>query len=478
MVFNIRSAMAPYSKPVDQPILNEYSDYSFDDMMRYIAKRIMLQVKNTPELLGMLDTLITDHFMGEVDFYDIDGRELGPTNYKKAKRQWEEMKIHDAFYGQAFDYFTDGNGFGWVGSPLSNMTAKQKEALRNFDYSFKTMSLGNARDMITSALDVPKKISYISASTTEILHNEFGVFGYKQDASGKVTVWDPEQIVHIKLMDIDGKVRAYSALKALSKEIALVYMIKENMLAKLSNGGSADNIIALKNANGTSRGRFERLRKALESFSHLKKSHGNMPIDAEVQVLPLGTSLKDMEYRELAMFCISQFALGLGVPTSRIPFMMTGAGGTSNKGELSGSSEDAYEKKINNRRYQWESAWNNIFKKLGWTFKFRRDNLQDEVRETQASTQRAAYVSQVQSSLRMAGKQLKLGSHLALLSGSKVNILEDDVEDISQDQLGMMNPMGNPMQNQMQGNSQLQSRNNSDRVQSKQRNADNKGMNG
>ena len=478
MVFNIRNMVAPTVQKIDQPILNEFSEYSFDDMMRLIAKRIMSQIKSTPELLGMIDTLITDHFMGDVDFYDNDGRELGPTNFKKAQRQWHEFKVYQAFYGQAFDYFTDGNGFGWVGSPMDNLSSKQKESLRSLNSSFKASSLGNVRNAINSALIEPKKISYISASTTEILHNEYGIFGYKQDASGKIVIWNPDQIVHTRLMNIDGKTRGYSGIKALAKEVALIYMVKENMIAKLSNGGSADNIISLKNASGTSRSRFERLRKALESFSHLKKSHGNMPIDAEVTVQSLGTSLKDMEYRELAMFVISEFALGLGLPISRVPFMMTGSGGTSNKGELSGNSEDAYQKKVNNRRTQWESGWNVQFNKLGWSFKFRRDNLQDETRETQASTQRAAYMSQVQAGLRARGKQLRLQSHLALLSGKKMNINEDDVEDMSPEEIAMQNPImgnpaGNPMQNQTQSNDEMKSKVNNDRIESKKKNAKN-----
>ena len=155
-----------------------------------------------------------------------------------------------------------------------------------------------------------------------------------------------------------------------------------------------------------------------------------MIVDTDVTVHKMGADLKDMEYRELAMFVISEYALALGLPTSRIPFLMTGSGGPSNKGELSGNSEDSYQSAINSRRMNWENAWNKVFRRAGFTFKFRRDNLQDDIRETQASMQRAEYVSKVQSSLYKSGKQLRLSSQLALLSGSKMNISEEDIEDV------------------------------------------------
>lgn len=52
-----------------------------------------------------------------------------------------------------------------------------------------------------------------------------------------------------------------------------------------------------------------------------------------------------MEYRELAMFLISEFLLAIGVPTTRVPFLMTGSGGAANSGNLAGDSEQSYQRK-------------------------------------------------------------------------------------------------------------------------------------
>jgi hypothetical protein len=256
MVFNILSTGDNISNRhtlLNQPLKNEFGSFSIDDMQRYVAKNIMLRVKNTPELLGMLDTLTTDHFMGPVDYFLPNGKPMGPTQLTKAKKQFEGLKVREAWYGQSMDYFIDGNGFGWHTSAKHNLGTAQLTELKRIG---KNLKGGMFEGIVETSMREPKKISYIPASTTEIIHDEYGVLYYKQEASGKNKVWNTDQIVHIKLMELDGKIRGYSGVKALAKEIALIYMIKENMIAKLMNGGTADNIISLVNTNGTSKSRF------------------------------------------------------------------------------------------------------------------------------------------------------------------------------------------------------------------------------
>lgn len=413
-----------------EPLLNEpYTGVQWDSRMRTISTEIMRRIKQTPELVGMLDTVVTDHFQGPIDFFTPTGKSLGPTKFSQVKKFWRDAKVMQAFYGQGIDFFVDGSSFGWHVDRENLLTPKQKESiakLKAINSQFNTT--------LKETLALPQRIGYLAASTVEINTDKYGETGYTQEAQGNTTNWKPEEVVHIKLMEFNGEARGFSGLKALIRETAVMFMLKENILAKLKNGGSPDNIISIMGNNiGFNRARFERLKTALESFSHLKKSHGNMPLDAEVKVWPLGTSLKDMEYRELAMFVISEFMLALGVPTSRVPFLMTGSGGTANKGELSANTEDAYQKKINNRRLNWEDRWNTVFEKAGFIFQFRRDNLQDEVRETQAAQQNIQKVISIQDSLAKSGKQLTTQAHLQFLSGKKRDVSEEDVEEMDKD---------------------------------------------
>ncbi len=477
MPLNLITTQENKSRQIEQPLLNEFATVSIDDMLRFLAQRIINQVRHTPELIGILDTVVTDHFMGSIDFFNVDGRPLGPTKLKHAKRQWRDLKIRNAFYGSAIDYFAEGNAFGWTTDMNDNLTKQQKSILKILDSRF---SKSTFKNIVSDKLKEPKKISYISASTTEILHDDTGVFAFKQEASGKTTLWAPRQIVHIKLMEMDGKVRGYSGIKALSKEIALMWMVRENMVAKLGNGGSADNIIAIENTMGAGKARFERMKTALESFSHLRKSHGNMPIEGKITVHPLGTALKDMEYRELAMFLISEFCLGVGMPISRIPFLMQGSGGNPNQGVISNNTEDAYQKKVNNRRTQWENEWNPIISKLGFTFAFRRDNLQDEIRETTAAVNRAVYTEKMLEVLLKVGKELNTDAIMEFLSGNKRNIEISDLVDANPERMAMSRGMGaNPITGDKANNSSdmdLQSHPASDLSKMRKETANNNGV--
>jgi len=462
---------------IKQPLLNEpYGSPYFDDNLKYVTARLFKYVEQTPELVAMLDRVVSDHFLAPVEFFDVDGRMLGPTKLRQVKQFWETQQVQTlAFRGSGTDFFMDGTAFGWHDSPLARLSSRQKEALEVFESFSKVKGLETVGQFAEAKSLQMHKISYLAASTVTMKYDQFGVVYYEQQVANVKKQWPVDMIVPIKMMEWDGKVRGFTPMKALGREIMMMMMLKENIVAQLRNGGTMDHIISLVGANGTSKARFERLRTALESFSHLPKSHGNMPIDAEVKVHPVGTMLKDMEYRELAMFLVSEFALVLGMPTSRIPFMMTGSGGTSNKGELSGNSEDGYQHLMNTRRMLWESAWNSVFRKIGFTFKFRRDNLQDDVRETQALTQRATYAASVQDALQRIKKQLTEEAMLRVLSGNKSDFTQEDIEDAPEPELGV--DVGAPVAGQggrqQPGTMTAKSKVSNDRSASKTRTASN-----
>lgn len=457
-----------------QPLRNTRSHgISFDDRQRFISEQIMERIKRTPELVGILDTLVNDHFQGPVDFFDTEERVLGPTKMKQVKKFWLSQKVMQAFYGQGMDYFVDGSSFGWHVNANNIMTSKQKEAI----VKLKQLDANIGLSAHESSM-MPRSISYLAASTVEIKHDEFGEISYLQDAAGKLAIWKPDQVVHIKLMEFNGEIRGFSGLKALVKEIAMMFELKQNMLALLENGGSPDSIISIIKSQGGSKARFDRLQTALESFSHLRKSHGNMPIDAEVKVHKMTDGMRDMEFRELAMFALSEFCLALGIPISRIPFLMTGSGGNANKGELAGTSEDAYQNKVNNRRNNWQNEWNQVFREAGFMFKFRTGDINDELRETQASAQRASYVSETQNVLRTARKKLKEEPLLQLLSGTKVNIELRDIEELSEEEMNPGFPMGNGLdENTMKANQVKNNDISEVRSQFRTKVASNKGVN-
>lgn len=414
------------SKGSSPPIINEpgFQGSSNFSNAQYVAERIVREIKTMPELVGILDTVVTDHFLDEIDFYSVDGMQsLGPTQLKKAKHFWTQNNITQIFQGLGMDYFM-GDAYAWHPTLTNQGMMKEFSGLP-----------ARFKELIDEEGNIPRKFSYVPASTMTIKYGLTDVEYYVQNAQGKEIRYEVDEITHLKFIEFNGEVTGLSGLKALAREVAMMYMVKENILSQLDNGGSPDSIIYLKNGQGVSKSKFERLKLSLESFSHVKKAHGNLAIDGEVGVHQLGASLKDMEYRELAMFVVSEFLLAIGLPTTRVPFLMTGSGGAANKGNLAGDSEQSYQKKVNNRRRQWEGVLNTqVFNKLGFSIRFRRDNLQDEVRETQATQMRYASVGELQNVLMKSGKKLKESVLLDMLAGVKSRLYEQDLEDAEMDQ--------------------------------------------
>ena len=207
---------------VSQPLRNiPYSGVQFDDRERAISANLYQRIRQTPELVAMLDTVVTDHFMCNVDFFDANGNSLGPTRLKQIERLWQDYNVQGtAFYGQALDFFVDGSSFGWHVSAKDMLTSKQKEMITKL----KAINSGIGQFAEESS-NMPRKISYLPASTVEIKHNEFGDVYYVQEAAGKKVRWNKDQVVHIKLMDFNGEIRGFSALKALIKEVVMMYML-------------------------------------------------------------------------------------------------------------------------------------------------------------------------------------------------------------------------------------------------------------
>lgn len=432
------------------PILNEASGNVHSTWSRaaQVSKHLFEEVRQTPEVIGLLDTLVTDHFQGEVEFYDTQGKPLGPTQLKKAKQFWQMHNMNRIFYGMGIDYFVDGSAFGWKGQ-LKNSPAFKEMKSEVLSSLSRTKALGlypSAGSAADAQIDEEgnkiRAFDYVAASTMHIIHDEHDVIRYIQEAAGKKRTYTREEIVHLKLMEWNGEVRSHSPLKSLFKEIIAMFMLKDNILSKLENGGSPDHIIAAKERMSSES--FNKVRAALESFSHIKQAHGNLLVEGALDIHPMGMQLKDMEYRELAMFILSEFCLSMGVPVSRVPFLMTGKGGTVNRGEISGDSEDAYTLKRDNRRLTWEKQLNEeVFQYAGFTFRFKRNDSQERIRLYTAANQRNASISSMVDILTKQNLRVKQDSLIHLLAGTKETIDADDIEEIPLEERNMGMPDGN-----------------------------------
>lgn len=238
---------------------------------------------------------------------------------------------------------------------------------------------------------------------------------------GERVVFKKDDIVHLRYMRVNGEVQGFSPAQALTAEITLLWMVKENMLSFMRNGGAPDKIFILPTEIAKSNN-HKYLIETLRKYKSIQERHGNLVFTGDLKIEDLQGTPKDLEYKDLALYITSNIAFAYRIPVSRIPYLI---GASASKGDSGGLSESGYWNSISMLQDSIEDTLNSqLFEELGWAIRFPRKYKQDEVREAQRASQAADTVSKIQTILSRNGKQLTVEKTLALLE-----LADEDIED-------------------------------------------------
>ena len=399
--------------------------------------------KKSPELIGMINVLTTDIIGDRPEFVDLDGKPLGRNTRRKAERFWKTNRVKEAIKAILFDLFVTGDGYGWIGKlDEKERHAKAKEIVERFAASFKMKEDVKNHLLIKATQDEdmkkPKRFDYIPSSTVMILTTPQEITGYVQNVAGITINFKPKEIIHFRLNTIDGQPQGFSPIQALVTEIVLLGMIKENMLAYFRNGGAPSKFFTLPDEIANSPN-HQFLVQTLQRFNSVANRNGNYVFTGNVELNDLTENIKDMEYKELALYLVSTAALALNIPVTRLPFLV---GSASSKGDSGGIAESGYWNMISEKQDLIEDLMNfQMFEEMGWTIRLNRKYKQDEVREAQTANMSTDTVAKKQAIYREHGKTLT-GTRIAQLLGDP----QDEVTELTPDQMmtpeqktGMMN---------------------------------------
>jgi hypothetical protein len=442
-------------------------------------RTFMRRFKQSPELYGIINILVTDIIGDRPKFVSPDGLPLGRNKRLQAEKFWKKNRIKETLKAILFDEFVTGDGYGWKGKIsiedkeafVKKVLAQYKEYLGSEEYSKLYI-----KTMMDEDLKLTKKFDYIPSSTVNIESNLYDITGYVQVSNGVTKFFKPEEVIHFRLNTIDGNVQGYSPVEALMRELALLYFVKGNMLAYLENGGRPDLLFTLKNAQPNS-DMFNNFAQQLRAFKQLENSHGGLLGTGEVMVTDLSFGKqKDMEYQNLALWLMSGMLFAFGIPVSRVPFLI---GKAATGGDSGGMAESGYQSMISEKQDEIEDLLNyQMFEEMGWHIRLPRHYKQDEVREAQTFSMNADTVTKLQSIYMKQGKKLTTDKINMLL-----NVCDDDLEEMSPDEQMMNNPM-NAMsmrnQNMLDNNSVMKEPDNRKRADTKRNVANanvNKGLN-
>jgi len=388
--------------------------------------------KNSPELFGIINILVTDIIGDRPAFVAPDGAVLGRNKRLEAERFWKSNRIKETLKAILFDEFVTGEGYGWKGSPTFEEKAKVvKEAVRRYSLKLRESQLNQIfiKAIQDEDLKKPKKFDYIPSSTVQIDSNDYDILGYSQNCNGKNVYFSPEEVIHFRLNTFDGLIQGFSPVESLVKELALLYFVKGNMLAYMQNGGKPDSLFTMENAQPGSDS-FVNFQQQLSSFKQLENSHGLLLGTGKVSVddLSFGKN-KDMEYQNLALWTLSGMLFAFGIPVTRVPFLI---GKAATAGDSGGLAEAGYQSMISEKQDEVEDVMNyQLFEGLGWHIKLSRHYKQDEVREAQTFSMNSDSVSKLQSIYRSVGKKIKVTKINEML-----NISQDDIEELPEEEKG------------------------------------------
>lgn len=417
----------PYSATTT---VNRYG--SFNQQYANFWKRF----KNSPELYGIVNILVTDIIGDRPLWTQPDGFPLGRNKRIQAQRFWRGNRVKETLKAILFDMFITGDGYGWKAkaslqekeSAVKKILMYYKETLDPSDYSRLFI-----KSMQDEDLKRTKKFDYIPSSTVKIESDHFDILGYVQHSQGLKVNFKPQEVLHFRLNTIDGNVQGYSPVQSLIKELTLLYFVKGNMLSYMQNGGKPDLLFTMENSQPNSNS-YNSFKQALLDFKKLENTHGNLLSTGKVDVKDLSFGKeRDMEYQNLALWTISGMLFAFGIPVTRVPFLI---GKAASGGDSGGMAEAGYQSMISEKQDEIEDIMNyQLFEELGFHMKLPRHYKQDEVREAQTLSMNADTVSKIQNIYRQQGKKIKVNKINELL-----DIGMDDLEELPKEEQMIFDP--------------------------------------
>jgi len=451
--------------PRNRPMYNEIPNISSSSSKRtyqnkHMNKKMFVDWFRTRPELNAPVTIRVNDTIKEVDFYDVDGSPLSREAFLKAKTFWEKNEMYKRLKSYQYDRIITGGGFLWKGNALNQRTVKKKEyiaGLKQLSVRLAKQQLGH-KIKTRSVVDLSNKIflrafdedvrktrivDYVPSSTVVIEHDLYDVKKYIQVFATHTEEFSPDEIVHTRFIDVDGRVDGFTPVMSLGFEMILAWAIKENMIGFFKNGMVTGKFIVLPDEIAGSKN-FDWLKEDLMNQGILENRHGHMVLTGNVDIHDMEEKLKDMEYEKLFLQIKSTVANSILVPLSRLDnYSSTGgsdAGGLADSGYWSSVESD--------QRVIEMDTNSQLFNELGFSIKFKRPYKVDEVREAQAANQNIAFILQANKGLRGDyNKRLKEASYLSLISGNSREISTSDVEELPEE-LKNVPPEKNSMLNQ------------------------------
>ncbi|MHA1867766.1 MAG: phage portal protein [Candidatus Heimdallarchaeaceae archaeon] len=335
-------------------------------------------VKSSPEVISLISTIVDDILS---DGWHLEG---GRNNVKKAEQFLENNFMKQLLYQFLFDAFCTGDAYIYkvgltdeqirdvvnVVSGRSNISIKSEDIIEE---------IKGDEDIFST-----RELRLLASSTMRMKWDEHGdVYQYIQKVPNipKPAYFTPEEIIHFRLMSLDGKLYGFTPLRTILNEMDILANIKDLARYQFSNGGVPNFMFILKGETPNSE-TYKNTHKALQLYASIRNRYKNPIICTKkegMEVVQLNR-LKDMEFKELATYVTKVLIMVWGVPPTRL------GGIISEKGQTNAiEATEGYYRKISHYQDILEDLLNSqLLHQFKVKLRFNKTYRQDEVREVAA----------------------------------------------------------------------------------------------
>ena len=353
----------------------------------YDYKTIIAWIQRTPEAIGILNALVTDIISDGQTFVSPEGKALGKQVKRRVETFWRKNEGKNLMKGALYDWFCLGNSAIWKGkisdtdikeafsacSPPTNLEYKEFESKQFIDEDLLK---------VRTLVQVPW-----STMNIDLAQDGRSVDRFRQMVSGKIALnFSPEEIIHAKFMNFDGKVYGFTPMIASMSVISSLGLIKDNNGFFFQNGGVPDWMFILPQEQADSPN-HQLLVQVLSDYKETRNKHGNLIFTGEVNPIALNKWDKDMEFRQMAIYYTGVLATAFNMPIARIASII---GGTVKQPAASQDlSEAGYWRTISCAQDYWEDLLNTqLFEpEFGVWIKFNKGFKNDQIKEAQRDSQ-------------------------------------------------------------------------------------------
>ncbi len=396
-----------------RPIINESQTGAISVSSTFLTDKrtLMNWIKRTPEAIGMLNQIASD-IVTKISFTSLDNQSMGrPAKNKKKDNvaRAEDFKkrnfLKQTLKASVTDELALGDGYIWKGELDSdklqkalNDTLKECGVSETIEYKSLDEDFNNERTL-----------EYVPASTMDIEISESGTaiesfvqrtaftFGtqtfptakfnsFQGSTMNKTRRWKPEQIIHKKFMELDGKVHGFTPMQSVFPIIKTLGLIKDYH-GHFFDGAIFPDIIFNFEELDSNSVEFAKMEQVIQEwYNNRRRSHA--VVASKFKIEKLNEWNKDMEFRMLAVYYTGVIAFAMGMPLEKIRAILGGEMKSTTGG--SDISNTDYQRNIFDKQDDWETLMNTQFFNDAFSvdMKFDRSAARDEIAEVQRDAQK------------------------------------------------------------------------------------------